>query len=416
MALTYLTIANIIAKFTRGIVALFIVYWFGASSLTDTFFVAFSTIMFLYTLLSLPFENNIIPYICEEQKKGWESLNTFMENLLSTSIFVCFLILPAALIFLYFYVNIFIDKHISVKDVLLMFTLFYPFIIISSFNAILRSTLNALEFYGLPTLSIALSSVILVVASAALSTYSGVYGLVMGFVIGEAFSTVFLLYLKRKKFPLIRIGFSLKLKEAFKELEILYLNNVNIISGLTFVWVANFVNISLASHVNAGAVSIYEYSMRMFYLFSEIYGGLYLYKLIKFSVNPDSVKNLDKLIVKIILSGLVLIIPIIIYRDVIVSVLLRKATDVNQIAFTKMLPLFMFGSIAYSASQLTTRWFLAIKNTVFLRNTALIKSLIIILISYILIKRLGMYGLSISIVISEIVTFIILHKKLLRMI
>lgn len=188
------TVLITIGKSIGMIVPFFIAAWFGADTTIDSFFLAYSIIIFFASIFGSTISTVIVPYIVE-LKKLEENIGKFISSilLLSSIIYILFLFIGAFIIRIL--LTIITDLPVASLDrITLIIIEMIPFVILMVCTNTIDGVLNAFKKFKLPAISPAFRALLTILFIFLLRTSLGIHSIIIGYIAGEFLRLIVLLF------------------------------------------------------------------------------------------------------------------------------------------------------------------------------------------------------------------------------
>lgn len=238
----------------------FIAAWFGVTGETDAFFFTYGLILFFSMVFAPVVESVIVTYIAEARTKG-EDTGKFVGNILAVSGIGLILLTVAMLLVIkpiLALVTRFDAKSLNLVYQLLV--LASPLIILLVLTSVLSGTLNAYKKFAFPAVAPAFRAIIVIAFIFMFKERYGVYSIALGYVIGEIFRLIVLLFVA-KTITGFRLKLSLGIAPRLREF--LKTSSYQII-GMAAVGLNPIVDRTMASWLGEGSVSVLHYADRLY--------------------------------------------------------------------------------------------------------------------------------------------------------
>ena len=287
VAFSSATLVSRILGYLRDATVAFV---FGASPLTDAFFVAWRLPNTLRQLIGEgSFNAAFIPIFTEEEKKSEKSAKEFASSLFTYYTLVLSFITVFVVLFADFFVKVlapgFIQKG-NFDETVKLVKIVFPYLVLIGWVSFFMALLNTRNRFFLPALTPALLNLSFIFSALFLSGYFGIYSLAYGALIGGFLQVFILVPLLKKENLLLKpsLVFHEKIKTTFKRLLPAFASFG--VSQFAFV-----IDTVIASFLIGGAISYLYYGNRIFLLpmglFAIGLGNALLVSLSKHFSNKD---------------------------------------------------------------------------------------------------------------------------------
>ena len=411
------TFLSTIGKGVGFLIPFFIAAWFGVTSQTDAFFLAYGLILFLSGIFAPVVESIIVPYIAEARAKN-EDAGCFVGQVLGVSGVGLLILAGLFLLVIRPFLSVvtpFDPSSLNLVYLLLVETA--PLVILLVWTSVLTGTLNAHKKFALPALSPAFRAVINLAIIFSLQDTLGVHAIAWGYVIGEFFRLLILLSFVHK-FHLFSISFSLKLSVKLREL----LRTASYQAlGMVIMGSNLIVDKMMASWLSPGSVSILQYADRLYIIPVTFLSGGFMVTLLSYwsgsyygnnkSRRKEQLRNSVVRAVKYIgLISVIILIGLVLLRRPIVSLVYgHGAFPKGQLeSVTRVWLCYLVGFVFYMMAQVFVRLCLVLKNTKLLLRLSVLWNVLNIIFNLILMYFLKTAGIALSTSFVYIIAFFIL--------
>lgn len=413
---------NILSKFFAFFRELSLAYFFGATSLTDAYIVAFSIPTIIFGLIGLGIMNGYIPiYTQIKEISGDEMAKKFTTNFSNIMVLICFFVYILGFFFSSYLVKFFsygFDGEILEKASL--FTKFslltiIPIMLVAIFSGYLR--LNDI-FFAIPIMGVPTN--LLYIIGTYVSYKNNNFFLLIFFTCFASFFQLVFLY------PFIfKTGYrhNFKINIHDKNLHQLLILSIPIILGTSLEQINILIDRAIASTLGSGAITILNYS-------SKLNGAILSLSIMtvlnilfpKFSslVSENNIEKLKEQIHYVINMIFIFAFPIMIEIIILnkdISIFIFKRGNLEEELVLTIAECLSFYSICFVAlclRELSTKIFYSFKNS----RTPVINSSIGIILNIILniifSRYLGVSGIALATSISTIFISILLLYNLKR--
>jgi putative peptidoglycan lipid II flippase len=414
-----ITLIAVISKILGFGRELLMAAYFGASSVTDAFFVASIIPVLMFTAVGMAITTGIAPLYAEFKGKSQDEASNFI-SVLATMLIVLSIVLTILFLFLTPVITQLMapgfsenERHITNILTMIMLPSFCFYVI----SAIMTGILEYEQIFSPPALIAIPQNLFIIFAIIFLTEQYGIYGIAVATLLG-AVSQFLIQYPFIKKFKVVRSNFD------FKKYQNQIFNTIKVFSPVIIASVAYQVNAvvdrMVASKLPAGSVSALNYANKLMYLPVSIL-LLSLITVIFPSVVDAAIERGTKFI-RLVFNGLNLItfvaIPIMVVMitesHVLVDLVYKrgafgdKASYMTQAAFF----FYSFGLVFIALKEYLNRCFIALKQTKVTMNSSVISVLVNIILSITLSKVMGVGGIALATSIAMFIQTILLFIRL----
>lgn len=287
-----ITVASIIGKllgFGRDIL---ISYYYGASSITDAFFLAMSIPMLVIGVFTSSTDSAIIPqYNRIMSLKGRDAADSYFSNIVNSVLIVAFVVSLVILFFPCLFVNIFAPGfNVEQREFSSQFLRFFSFLGFMHILYCFFCAYNAVYIKIMPRAILSFTTNLLAVVALLINADSHMQMLLFAYVAGNMLSGIIpIISAFSSGYKYVAIFFHFD-KETQKFIRIFLP-----IIGVAFLANANlFVDKFLASNMGTGSISYINYASRLTSIFDNVFvvglGVVILPMLSQYRVNNDFVK------------------------------------------------------------------------------------------------------------------------------
>jgi len=406
----------------RGVgflVPFFIAAWFGITSETDSFFFAYSLILFLANIFAPVIQNVIVPYIAEAKKKD-EDVGKFVGNILGVSSIGLFGLVVVALLIVRPILSVitrFDSEALSIVYRLIVET--SPLVIFLVWTGILAGTLNAYKRFTFPAVSPAFRAMVNLSIIFILKERLGVHAIAMGYIVGELVQIIVLLNVI-ERLKILKLSFSINLNSSVREF--LKTGSFQAI-GMVTLGLNIFVNNTMASWLGTGSVSILYYADRIYMIpvtfmttgllvaiLSHWSGRYYKSGIIRLK------EDVEKAVKTIAIITLPIVVILILVRQPVVKLAFgRGAFDLEKLPEVgRVWVFYLLGLLPYIIRQVYVRAHLTLKNTKALMRISFCSFVLQIVFNYILMRPFKVAGIALSTSLVSLFTAVILFFSLTK--
>ncbi|WP_457642124.1 murein biosynthesis integral membrane protein MurJ [Persephonella sp.] len=259
------SLATLISRILGYVRDATIAFVFGASNLTDAFFVAWRLPNTLRQLIGEgSFNAAFIPIYTEEKKRSGKSAEEYVSSLFTYYTLILSIIAFFVIIFADLFVKIiapgFINKG-NFEETVTLVRIVFPYLVLVGWVSFFMALLNVKDRFFIPAVSPALLNLSFIFFALIFSQFYGIYALAYGALAGGVLQVTLQLVFIYKERIKIKPSFRLheKLKETWKRL----------IPAFTSFGVSQFafiIDTVIASFLVGGAISYLYYGNRIFQL------------------------------------------------------------------------------------------------------------------------------------------------------
>jgi len=403
----FYTILSRITGFFRDIV---IAHFFGASPLTDIFFVSFRIPNTFRAFLGEGAMNAAVVPVLSEHKEDAEATGNLV-----VVFFSIFLALTAiGMLFPQIFAYIFAPGLLKYPLLIKLIRINFPYILLIGLAILFSGMMNTYKHFGIPAFSPVLLNVSLIACTYIFYNFFHIhiYALCAGVLIGGLLQMLFCMggvfYLR------IPVKLSLSLKPSTKKIFTLLLPALG---SMTAIQLYSIFSTLIASLLEKGSISYIWYADRLFQLpFAVLSISLsqaalpYLSDMKKKEINTH-LSRLFRLITFIVPPISVFL--IIWGEDVVRIVFVRGAFTPSDAHKTYLaLAMFMIGLLPYSYVKLFSSTFYSFKDTKTPMKTAVKTAIFSIIMAFLLGFTLGFWGLALAFSLGGIMNAFLLSHQL----
>ena len=387
---------------------------FGLTELLDTFFIAILIPTFMSNVFLGGFSSVFIPNYVIELKKG-KQIGAFQSTCFLITLVVSIVFCIIAILTTDFYLEIFFKGHTSGYYNLIK-TQFYvviPSILFWGFSSLIHGILTIDNEFKYSSLSAVFTPLSIMICLLFFKEELGIIVLAFGTLIGSFSGFMFLLIiaLKRNIIHLKKPDFiSENIREIFRQLPAKL--SANMLTGANGI-----IDQYFAAQLVIGSIAALNYGVKIpMFTISIVTMALGTVLLPYFSKKAliDRKKTFNELkkIIKIILvgSGVVAILLVLLSTPIISLIFEHNAftsSDTNIVS--KIQQMYLLQIPAYITTIIMVRFLESINKNGFMVLAAMICLLLNIILNFILIKKLGVYGLALATSIVAIINSVILY-------
>lgn len=413
----------LISKITGFLRDIVLAQTFGAGDITDAYLTALNIPVVLFDGISAALGTTFIPMFFKvKDSSGEEGVNKFTSNVLNIVVILSLLFIVLGMIFAPYIVKLFAMGFSG--DVL---NLTVEYLQILLFSMIFIATNGLISSYLVASGDVYISGLIsipfniFVIAAIALGSITNSYVMVFGTLI--AYIAQFLFQLPF----LVKKGYKHRFIINFKDeniKQVVYLV-MPVFFGSYVTQINAVVNRTLASTLEKGSITALNYAnkLNMFAVGVIVIAlSTVIYPVFSKLANENNMKGFKNYLSKSINIIIILMVPITImimdFSTPIVKVLFEKGSFDSHATYLTSTALFYYsiGMVAYGLREILAKGFYSLQDTKTPVKNATISVGINVVFSIVLVKYMGIGGLSLASSISAILTtmllFISLRKKI----
>lgn len=411
IVLVLIVLGKLLSFFSEIVIS----YTFGATSVTDAYFAANNIPSLLFTALISSYLVLLIPTYKKIQfNLGNDVANKFGSSLINFMLIISILLSAAGYFFMGFLIK-FIAPGFNSETHLLALTLgkilvlSFPF---SGITLVLSTMSNAnKKYYATHIIPIFSSSFIIVGLFLYATTY-GIYTLAISGVLAFVFQLVFQIVISKKYFK-YKINASV-LDANIKKMTILALP---ILLGYSIDQINLLINSMICSNLSEGNLSALTYAQRLqFTLLGTVSTALItvVYPLMSDLVTENNKEQLIKLINRSVRGIILIMLPIALFfainSELVVSVIFRRGNFDAEAVFITSEVFFFYAINVFllSMREFILRVFYVYDNTKSPLISSGISVTVNIVLSLLLVRFLGVAGLSLANLIATLLSLLIL--------
>jgi len=406
------TIWSTIGKAAGFLVPFFIAAWFGVSSETDAFFFAYSVILYISGIFGPVIEIVIVPYIAEARENN-EDVGSFIGQILSASTLTILIFSTALMLIikpLLLIITQFDSQSLSLIYRILIET--SPLILFVTWTGVLSGSLNTYKKFVFPAISPAFRAIINIVIIFTFKDLYGVHAIAFGYIIGEFLRLVILFFIV-KKLNLFKVRFSLHLDQKFK---LFFKTALFQTISMVTMGLNPIIGKTMASWLNEGSVSIYYYAERLYMiLITLMTTGIMVTLLSHWSERVSQLgqhkvkQDVTRTAKMILYVTFPVTLALIIFHQPIVRIAFgRGEFDVDKLHDVGWAWVcFLVGFVPFIIARVYIRGLLVFKKTNIILIVSVIKTLVNIVLSYLLMSVWQLKGIALSLSIASLVEVIL---------
>lgn len=390
-------------------------YFFGASKITDAFFVAYAIPTILFGVIGYALSTGYIPifnYVKQNLNKKKSEL--FTSNVINIFIVINMILVVFFMVFTEELVNLFASGF--PQDT---FNLTVSFVKISVWSVIFLGIINILKGYLqvhekiIVTTSIGIPLNIVMLLFIYFASISSISFLPLGILIGTIAQLIFLIPVLSK----LRFTYSKYLHLRDPNLLSLVKNMLPLIFGVSVFHINTAISMTLASRTMEGGVSILNYAQRI----NGLIEGLFIISVITIVFPKIVVKIQDKNRIgaeKILDSSIRILIffilpamtgIIFLSEPIVIMMFGRGAFELKDVlATSETVFFFVIGTLGYGIREMLARVFYSFQDTVTPMYNSIVTIFINIILSLILVQTMGISGIALGTSIASILSAIFL--------
>ncbi len=387
---------------------------FGLSELLDTFLIAILVPSFISGVFLGSFHSVFIPNYVSELKTG-KQIGAFQSSSFIVTTCIAFLFLVIAYLFTDIYLETFLKGH-SITYYSLIKTQFYyvaPCILFWGFNSVINGLLTIDNEFRYSSISSIFTPICIIICVIFFREELGVTVLAMGTLIGSVLGFIFILSvaIKRGVIILNKPDFKSKnIKTLFRQLPAKL--SASLISGIN-----PLIDQFFSAQLIVGSIAALNYGIKIPAFTISIVGvaiGNVLLPYFSKNAVDNKIENFQKLnkILKLILIGstVVVIIVILLSKPIIKLIFEGNAFDSSDtnIVF-RIQQMYLLQVPFYIAGLIMVKFLTSVNRNNFMVFTSVINLIFNIVLNYILIKIMGVYGLALATSIVAIINCIVLY-------
>lgn len=408
-------LATLIVKALGFVKEIVIADYYGLSELVDTFYIAILIPSFIDNVFLGGYKSVFIPNYIHELKSG-QSVGSFQSSsfivTLGSAILFCILSILVTDVYLEFLFKGHTPEYYELIKIQFYYIL--PSILFWGLSSLLSGILNIDNEFKLATLSYAFTPISIIVCLFFFRDELGVIVLAFGTLVGSILSFVFLLYicLKRKLIHINKPDFkSNNTLEMFRQIPTKL--SANIITGLN-----DIVDQYFAAKLVVGSIAALNYGIKipMFSIgiVTIALGNVLLpYFSKKAAENrKETFLKLQKILKTIVIGSILLAIILILISKPIISLIFEHNafTEDDAQIVSLIQQMYLIQVPAYIISIILVRFLESLNKNKFMVYVAIICLSLNVALNYILIEKLGVYGLALATSIVAIINSILLYK------
>ena len=393
---------------------------FGLSELLDTFYIAILVPSFISGVFLGSFNSVFIPNYVSELKTG-KSIGAFQSTSFLMTILVSLLFLIIAFLFTDVYLETFFKGHTQQYYDLIKVQFYYvaPCILFWGFSSLINGILTIDNEFTFSSLNTVFTPISIIICLVFFKEQLGTIVLAFGTLIGSFLSFLFILTvaIKRNIIHLHKPDFkSVNIKILFKQLPAKL--SSSLLSGIN-----PLVDQYFSAQLVIGSIAALNYGIKIPAFGISIIGAALGNVLLPyFSKNAidnrqETFKKLTKILkYLIIVSSIVVVIGIFLSAPIISILFERNAfTSSDTVIVSKIQQMYLLQIPSYVTGLVMVKFLTSINKNNFMVLASIINLLLNIVLNYMLIKSMGVYGLALATSLVSIINSIILYVYIIKL-
>ncbi|AAO27031.1 virulence factor MviN [Buchnera aphidicola str. Bp (Baizongia pistaciae)] len=422
ISLSLITFISRILGFMRD---LLIAYSFGASGITDAFFLAFKIPnLFRRIFAEGAFSQVFIPILSEyKNNKNIELTRNFISNILGLMIIILSLFTAFGIYFANDIVKIcapgFINSHEKLYLATKMLKIMFPYIFFVSLGSLTGSILNAWNYFSVPAYSSIFLNLSMIMFISFVTAYFNpkILSLAWAVIVGGVFQILY-------QFPYLKnINMLIFPKFNILNLGVLkFLKQIGIVAlGMSVNQVSIIIATISSSFLISGSISWIYYSDRLVEFISGIFGvslSTILLPLLSKSVNNINIKEYSRLLNWALRLVCILVIPSIIIlftlSESLITLLFKYgAFTYNDVIMTKnVIEFYSIGLLPFVLIKILLAGFYSIRNVKTPMKISIFILVLTQLMNIFFIKYFQYTSFALAISLASWINFFLLYRKL----
>ena len=387
---------------------------FGLSELLDTFYIAILVPSFISGVFLGSFNSVFIPNYVSELKTG-KSIGAFQSTSFLMTILVSLLFLIIAFLFTDVYLETFFKGHTQQYYDLIKVQFYYvaPCILFWGFSSLINGILTIDNEFTFSSLNTVFTPISIIFCLVFFKEQLGTIVLAFGTLVGSFLSFLFILTvaIKRNIIHLHKPDFkSVNIKILFKQLPAKL--SSSLLSGIN-----PLVDQYFSAQLVIGSIAALNYGIKIPAFGISIIGAALGNVLLPyFSKNAidnrqETFKKLTKILkYLIIVSSIVVVIGIFLSAPIISILFERNAfTSSDTVIVSKIQQMYLLQIPSYVTGLVMVKFLTSINKNNFMVLASIINLLLNVVLNYMLIKSMGVYGLALATSLVSIINSIILY-------
>ena len=393
---------------------------FGLSELLDTFYIAILVPSFISGVFLGSFNSVFIPNYVSELKTG-KSIGAFQSTSFLMTILVSLLFLIIAFLFTDVYLETFFKGHTQQYYDLIKVQFYYvaPCILFWGFSSLINGILTIDDEFTFSSLNTVFTPISIIICLVFFKEQLGTIVLAFGTLIGSFLSFLFILTvaIKRNIIHLHKPDFkSVNIKILFKQLPAKL--SSSLLSGIN-----PLVDQYFSAQLVIGSIAALNYGIKIPAFGISIIGAALGNVLLPyFSKNAidnrqETFKKLTKILkYLIIVSSIVVVIGIFLSAPIISILFERNAfTSSDTVIVSKIQQMYLLQIPSYVTGLVMVKFLTSINKNNFMVLASIINLLLNVVLNYMLIKSMGVYGLALATSLVSIINSIILYVYIIKL-
>lgn len=398
---------------------------FGATYITDVYNFALGMV-YLLTTISYGLTTTFIPLHTEHlQKSSKKTRDRFVNNVINISLIVTVVVTVILIIFAKYIIYIFGHGFINDPNIFAMSVDITRIMLLSLIFISLQSVITGVlqshnEFYE-PAAMAMVSNIIYIVYLVLLTSKFGIKGFAVATVVG--FFMQFVINIPKYR----KLGYGYKGIMDFKDKELHHMFKimVPIIISTSVVQLNVFVNRSFATNIFSGAVTILDCANKINTLAYEVFAigiAMIIYPtLSELAAKEDKIQYVKALKTGINIIILIMIptaVAIAVLREPLINIIFKRGAFSNDASILTASALLFYcpAMISYGIRDILNKAFYSIKDTKTPMINSFIGILINIIINILLVRSMGVSGLTLGTTLSSVIAtaamLVNLNKKI----
>lgn len=387
---------------------------FGLSELLDTFYIAILVPSFISGVFLGSFNSVFIPNYVSELKTG-KSIGAFQSTSFLMTILVSLLFLIIAFLFTDVYLETFFKGHTQQYYDLIKVQFYYvaPCILFWGFSSLINGILTIDNEFTFSSLNTVFTPISIIFCLVFFKEQLGTIVLAFGTLVGSFLSFLFILTvaIKRNIIHLHKPDFkSVNIKILFKQLPAKL--SSSLLSGIN-----PLVDQYFSAQLIIGSIAALNYGIKIPAFGISIIGAALGNVLLPyFSKNAidnrqETFKKVTKILkYLIIVSSIVVVIGIFLSAPIISILFERNAfTSSDTVIVSKIQQMYLLQIPSYVTGLVMVKFLTSINKNNFMVLASIINLLLNVVLNYMLIKSMGVYGLALATSLVSIINSIILY-------
>ncbi|MTI80555.1 MAG: murein biosynthesis integral membrane protein MurJ [Firmicutes bacterium] len=403
-ATVVIAVINLLSRVLGFIREAVIAQQFGATGVTDAFYVAYTIPYVLQAILGMALATVVVPIFSEyvsrgQRKEAWDLFGT-VTNLTA----IAFTVLTILGIFATPVLVKLLAPGLDAETAALaqeLTRIMFPMLIFMGIATLFNGLLNANNIFGIPAFSIVAANIVVIISTLTLGDFIGVYGLAIGTVLGMVVAALIQLPSLLKSGFRYRFSFDWGNSDVRKVMSLM----LPVALGVSVNQVYIIIDRMLASGMVEGSIAALNFSNRLILLpiglFVMAVGTAFYPTLTRQAVDPsagDMGATLRRTFRMVVMMSVPAAVGLIVLRYPIIQLLFERgefdarATEMTAYA----LLFFSIGLVGQAANVILTRGFYALQDTRTPVKLTLVTIVINLVFSLILMGPLKHGGLALA--------------------